>query len=260
VVGKFRTGNKRKNLLTRCINIEGMCFQSVVQAGRHFLYGVAALTGTNYVIRRSILELIEGWDEEALAEDSEMSARLYMYGHKVDFVPYSVSWEQEPETFAVWLKQRTRWARGNNYAIMKLVKMFRHAPYKWYGIENIVVLLSSYCFLLAIVIAQLSMLMGLLGIAYTVINQEWLFYFWKIAFLIYVVQLSIVLSFDAENIPENILVGMVMYFSYCYMWTLAIIRALYLDFIRREKRTWDKTVRFNTELETRNRAVVGIGD
>ena len=72
-----------------------------------------------------VLDRIGGWDEEALTEDSEMSLRIYAAGWYIKFVPYSVTWEQEPERFSVWVKQRTRWVRGNNYVIAKFL---RHLP------------------------------------------------------------------------------------------------------------------------------------
>src|SRR6266850_233530 len=115
VLGKFRTVNKKRNLLTRFINIETLSFQSMLQAGRWRLFKVATLPGTNLVIRRSILETLKGWDEDAITEDSELSIRIYMEGFRIKFIPYSVTYEQEPESWSAWIKQRTRWVRGNNY-------------------------------------------------------------------------------------------------------------------------------------------------
>ena len=60
-----------------------------------------------------------GWDEKALTEDTELSIRLYKMGHEIKFVPYAVTWEEEPEAWAAWVKQRTRWVRGNFYVLKK---------------------------------------------------------------------------------------------------------------------------------------------
>ncbi len=249
VVGKFRCGNKRQNFLTRCVNIEGLCFQNIVQAGRHAIMDVAFLTGTNYAIRRSVLIALGGWDVEALAEDSELSTRLYMEGYRVDFVPYSQSWEQEPETMPVWMKQRTRWARGNNYAVVKLLKNFSKSKDKLRTLENLYMLFMSYTFLLAIVIAQTCMVLTYLDIGVVGVNSELVFYFWKCATLIYFIQLWYLLSFDREQEAENLLVGLLMYFFYGYLWMIAIMRSLYQDIVQRKARDWDKTARFQTELE-----------
>jgi len=117
VIGKFRCVNKGRNLLTRLINLESLAFQWIVQAGRWNLFRLSTLPGTNYLIRRGLLESLGGWDEQALTEDAEMSVRIYQAGYFIKFVPYSVTWEQEPESLKVWFRQRVRWARGNNYVL-----------------------------------------------------------------------------------------------------------------------------------------------
>src|SRR5229473_83084 len=73
------------------------------------LLKIATLPGTNFIVRKEVLEEGGGWDEEALTEDAELSLRILEAGHRIKFVPYAVTWEQEPETFGVWFRQRTRW-------------------------------------------------------------------------------------------------------------------------------------------------------
>lgn len=249
-VGKFRCGNKSENFLTRCVNIEGLCFQGIVQAGRHNILDVAFLTGTNYVIRKSVLLEVGGWDEEALAEDSELSTRLYMARYRVDYVPYSQSWEQEPETMTVWMKQRTRWARGNNYAIVKIIRNFAQSKDKLRTTENLVMLMMCYLFLFAVVISQTAMVLSLCGFSNVLPDEVWLYAFWPFAGFSYFVQLWYVLACEKDAKPGNLLVGMLMFFFYGYLWMGAIVRALYHDVVVRKERSWDKTARFETELET----------
>ncbi|MGB3365860.1 MAG: glycosyltransferase family 2 protein, partial [Acidaminobacteraceae bacterium] len=109
VIGKFRTRNKNKNLLTKFINIETLSFQWMAQAGRWKLFKLCTIPGTNFIIRRSIIEKIGGWDTEAVAEDTEISFRIYEMGYKIAFMPLAETFEQEPETIKVWMKQRSRW-------------------------------------------------------------------------------------------------------------------------------------------------------
>lgn len=255
VVGKFRTGNKRKNILTRFINIEGLCFQNVVQSGRWQILGVAALSGTNYIIRRQVLEALGGWDEEALAEDSELSIRMYQHGYQIAFVPYSASWEQEPETFKVWVKQRTRWARGNNYAIAKLVRNFRASQSKCQAIEMLFTLLVPYCFLFAVTISYFILILSLCQVQIVKV-PFFISAFWIAALFVYLAEMAMVLSYDEEHSWLNLLISFIMYFSYCQMWLIPVIRALYADCIRRDKRIWDKTVRFDTEIKVRDGAII----
>jgi cellulose synthase/poly-beta-1,6-N-acetylglucosamine synthase-like glycosyltransferase len=246
-VGRFRTGNKFRNLLTRFINIEGLAFQGIVQSGRWQWLHVAALTGTNYIIRRSVLEQVEGWDEEALTEDTELSVRLYQAGFRIAFVPYSVTWEQEPETLRVWLKQRTRWARGNNYAIAKLLRNFAASRSKPLALEALFTLMVPYFFMYAILASQIAIVLWLMKM-----NPADYFgnvaYFWVLAMSLYLAEVTIALSYDHEASPLNVLLAASMYYTYCQAWLVAVLCALWADCVVRKSRTWDKTVRFDTEI------------
>ena len=96
VIGKFRCRNKNVNLLTKFINIETLTFQWMAQAGRWQLFNLCTIPGTNFVIRRSIIESMGGWDTKAVTEDTEISFRMYRMGYKIKFMPKAITWEQEP--------------------------------------------------------------------------------------------------------------------------------------------------------------------
>jgi len=156
VLGKFRTVNRSRNILTRFINIETLGFQSILQAGRWKLFRVSTLPGTNLVIRRSLLEKLGGWDEEAITEDYELSIRIYMEGYKIKMIPYAITHEQEPETWEVWRKQRTRWVRGNNYVALKFFREIPRFKNRLIAIEVLYLLSLYYVFFLAIVASDIQ--------------------------------------------------------------------------------------------------------
>ena len=81
VIGKFRTRNRNASLLSRFVNIETLAYQCMNQAGRYFFFKLCTIPGTNYVIRRKLIEEIGGWDTKALSEDTEISFRLYRMGY-----------------------------------------------------------------------------------------------------------------------------------------------------------------------------------
>ncbi|MEI6515362.1 MAG: glycosyltransferase family 2 protein [bacterium] len=247
-VGKFRTGNKYRNLLTRSINLEGLLFQNIVQSGRWLLFGIASLTGTNYVIRRDVLTQLGGWDEKALTEDTELSVRIYQAGHRIAFVPYASSWEQEPETAVVWLKQRTRWARGNHYAVLKLLRNFNSGGSKLISLEMLFSLGVPYLFLAGIITCHLTGALMLLNpsLAQGLILPG---HFWIAPLVLFVVELLLALSYDRETSPSNLAIGVLMFFFYSYAWLIVITRALHLDIIHRKKPVWDKTIRFDSAIE-----------
>src|SRR5262249_19716665 len=157
------------------------------------LLRVSTLPGTNYLIRRELLEKLGGWDEQALTEDAEMSIRVYQAGYLIKFVPYAVTWEQEPETLRVWFRQRVRWARGNNYVLEKyLAKVFRIRPWVM-GLELFYSMAVYYIFFVAILLSDLLFLLSLGGFVTIPVpgpyTEVWLF-----AYLLFILEIVIALS------------------------------------------------------------------
>ncbi len=244
VIGKFRTVNKNRNLLTRFINIETLSFQSMLQAGRWQMHNIATLPGTNFVMWHWLIEELEGWDEEALTEDSELSIRIYELGYKIKFIPYAITYEQEPETWKVWIKQRVRWVRGNNYVIAKFIKLIPHFKNKRLRFDLLYTLALYYVFFFAIIISDLLFVLSLLSIIsiplpgpYSVV--------WLMAFILFLFEIMLAISFDREDNPKNFGLILIMYFTYCQLWIFIMLRAFYLDKIKKEGHIWDKTVRFD---------------
>ena len=245
VIGKFRCINRKKNLLTRFINLESLAFQWIVQAGRWRLLRMSTLPGTNYLIRRSLLEDLGGWDEQALTEDCEMSIRIYKAGYLIKFVPYAVTWEQEPETLKVWFKQRVRWARGNNYVLEKYFTQVFHIRPRVVGIELFYSMAVYYIFFTAIVLSDILFVASVAGLIAILVpgpySEVWLF-----AFLLFVLELVIALSREKEDSPLNILLLAVSYFTYCQLWIPVVLKGAWDDFVLRREHVWVKTQRFRT--------------
>jgi len=243
VIGKFRCVNKRKNLLTRFINLESLAFQWIVQAGRWRLLRMSTLPGTNYLIRRSLLEELGGWDEQALTEDAEMSIRIYQAGYLVKFIPYAVTWEQEPETLRVWFRQRVRWARGNNYVLEKYItQVFRIKP-RAVGLELFYSMSVYYIFFVAILLSDLLFITAWLGLVSIRVPGPYK-EVWTFAYLLFILEIVIALSREKEDSPLNIFLIAASYFTYCQLWIFVVLKAAYDDFIRRREHLWVKTERF----------------
>jgi cellulose synthase/poly-beta-1,6-N-acetylglucosamine synthase-like glycosyltransferase len=243
VIGKFRTVNKNENLLTKFINIETLSFQSMLQAGRWQMHGIATLPGTNFVMWTQLIRDLNGWDEEALTEDSELSVRIYEQGYKIKFIPYAITYEQEPQQWKVWVKQRMRWVRGNNYVIGKF---FRHIPHfrnRRLGFDLLYTLALYYVFFGAILISDILFVVSALNLVSMSLPGPYTFV-WIMAFVLFIFEILLAVSFDREDRMGNIWLVALMYFTYCQLWIYVVLRAWYQDYVKKEKRTWVKTVRF----------------
>ena len=246
VLGKFRTVNRRRTLLTRFINIETLSFQSILQAGRWKLLRIATLPGTNFLMRREVIEALGGWDEDATTEDSGLSIRMYLAGWKIKFIPYSVTWEQEPETWRVWLKQRTRWVRGNNYVSRKFLREGKSVRSLRMRFELLYSIALYYVFFVAIVISDLLFLLSATGVVSIPLPGPYTLV-WVMAIVLFFAEIMLALSYDREDTIGAFVLIAVMYVTYCQLWLAVVALAFYKDVIRREAMTWAKTVRFQQE-------------
>ena len=246
VLGKFRTVNKDKNWLTRFINIETLSFQSMLQAGRWQMHNIATLPGTNFVMWNWLIKKLNGWDEEALTEDSELSIRIYQEGYKIKFIPYAITYEQEPESWRVWIKQRMRWVRVNNYVISKFAKQLTKFKNRRLAFDILYTLALYYVFFAAIIISDLLFIIGLLNLVSISLPGPYTFV-WIMAMILFIFEIMLAISYDNEDSFGKVGLILLMYFSYCQLWIYIVLKAAYSEYVKKEKNTWAKTIRFNVD-------------
>ena len=248
VIGKFRTVNKNATLLTRFINIETLSFQSILQAGRWQMHNIATLPGTNFVVWTHLMRDLEGWDEQALTEDSELSIRIYEKGYKIKFVPYALTYEQEPQEWKVWLKQRMRWVRGNNYVIAKFFKEIPKFKSKRLAFDILYTLLLYYVFFVAIIISDALFIVSGLNLVSIALPGPYTLV-WMFAFFLFILEIFLAVSFDSEDSLKSIGLIVIMYFTYCQFWIYVVLKAVYVEKFQKKKSFWDKTVRFDVKAK-----------
>lgn len=247
VIGKFRTRNRHATLLTRFINIETLAFQWMAQAGRQKLFKLCTIPGTNYVIRRAVLDKIGGWDVKALAEDTEISFRVYLMGQQIAFQPLAVTWEQEPQTFDVWFQQRTRWVKGNIYVIVKNFRLLFHpqAHRIWF---DLLYFMSTYFLLMAaLVLSDVVFVMSVADVVHVSIqgfsNAVWVF-----AILLFVLSTFVTITTEkGEMTVTNLGVICLMYVVYSQMWLVVAIYGMVgytREQIFHQQAKWYKTKRY----------------
>lgn len=247
VIGKFRTRNRDANLLTRFINIETLSFQWMAQAGRWNLFKLCTIPGTNFILRRTIVEAIGGWDVNAIAEDTEISFQIYRLGYRIKFQPKSVTWEQEPQTLKVWFKQRTRWVKGNIYVIVKNIPLLFNRSSRKVRFD-ILYFLSIYLLLLSsLLLSDSILIMNALGYVETTI-ASFSSFLWLLAIVLFIVGTFITLITEkGEMRLSNLWIIMLMYITYCQLWMLVAAYGLYQyakDVIFKREIKWYKTERF----------------
>lgn len=247
VIGKFRTRNRNASLLTRFINIETLSFQWMAQAGRWQLFGLCTIPGTNFIVRRSIIEAIGGWDEKALAEDTEISFRIYMMGYRIKFQPKAVTWEQEPQTLKVWFRQRTRWVKGNIYVIVKNTPLLFDRTARKIRFDILYFLSIYFLLMTSLVVSDTLLVMNLMGYLTTTL-AGFSGLLWLLAILLFIVGTFITITTEkGEMTLGNVGIIMLMYITYSQMWLFVAAYGMVMfikESVLKREAKWYKTERF----------------
>lgn len=119
VMGRVVPLNTGTNLLTRLLDMERSGGYQVDQQARMNLALVPQYGGTVGGVRRSALEAIGGWHDDALAEDTDLTYRLLLKGWKTAYENRSECYEEVPETWPVRVRQIMRWSKGHNQAAFR---------------------------------------------------------------------------------------------------------------------------------------------
>lgn len=247
-VGYVKTINADRNILTRMISIEFQVFQLLMQSGRWKMFKTGSLAGTNMLLRRSVLQEAGGYDLYALAEDAELTVRLTALGWKLPVVHHSRTWEQEPEKINIFVRQRTRWLTGNIYL---LEKSFHEWSY-WKGktfVHSFQHVLTYLLFVLMLLFSNTWFILSLLGVGLPDFDSP-LLLFWFMSYVVYTAQIVSAMVLERTITPFNVLIGLIMYFTYAQIFLLLLLRSgLSYIWSRLTKRTikWDKTERFKDD-------------
>ncbi|MEC0282085.1 glycosyltransferase family 2 protein [Terribacillus saccharophilus] len=247
-VGYVKTINADRNILTRMISIEFQVFQLLMQSGRWKMFKTGSLAGTNMLLRRSVLQEAGGYDLYALAEDAELTVRLTALGWKLPVVHHSKTWEQEPEKISIFVRQRTRWLTGNIYL---LEKSFHEWSY-WKGktfVHSFQHVLTYLLFVLMLLFSNTWFILSLLGVNLPDFDSP-LLLFWFMSYVVYTAQVVSAMVLEKTITPFNVLIGLIMYFTYAQIFLLLLLRSgLSYIWSRLTKQTikWDKTERFKDD-------------
>jgi cellulose synthase/poly-beta-1,6-N-acetylglucosamine synthase-like glycosyltransferase len=119
VQGRVIVLNEPQNVVTRLVALERIGGYLVDQQAREILGLIPQFGGTVGGFRHDLLKSLGGWDESILAEDTELTFRVYLAGYKVRYVNDAECYEEAVESWCAYWKQRYRWAKGHMQCAIK---------------------------------------------------------------------------------------------------------------------------------------------
>lgn len=143
VMGRVVPHNLNRTLLTRLLDLERSGGYQVDQQARMNLHLIPQYGGTVGGVRRSALLDVGNWDEDALAEDTDLTYRLILRGWEVVYQNRSECYEEVPETWPTRIRQIQRWTRGHNQCLRRyafpLLRFPKHLHF-WQVIDGVLLL------------------------------------------------------------------------------------------------------------------------
>lgn len=113
MMGRVIPINTPKNLLTRLLDLERSAGYQIDQQARYNLKLIPQYGGTVGAFRREQFMAFGGFDENILAEDTELTFNFFLKGWKVVYASRVECYEEVPEEWKTRARQITRWARGH---------------------------------------------------------------------------------------------------------------------------------------------------
>jgi len=145
VMGRVVPLNVGKKLLTRLLDLERSGGYQVDQQARMNLHFVPQYGGTVAGIRKSALDEIGGWNENTLAEDTDLTYRMLLAGWKTVYENRAECYEEVPERWPVRVRQIMRWAKGHNQAMVGYsASLLRSRKVSWWERLDGLLLLGVY--------------------------------------------------------------------------------------------------------------------
>lgn len=109
---RTRAGNPTASGVAGCYGLYNVIFDLIWNRPRAACGLSAKLVGSGFAVHREVLERLGGWNTSTIAEDAEFAAQCAGAGYRVRWVPDAVNYDEEPNSFALSLRQRQRWCSG----------------------------------------------------------------------------------------------------------------------------------------------------
>jgi 1,2-diacylglycerol 3-beta-glucosyltransferase len=103
--------NSSTNFLTGGQQAE-MALDAYLQQQRTGMGGIGELRGNGQFVRRIALDSCDGWNEETITDDLDLTIRLHLTGWQIELMPYPPVQEEGVTTVKALWNQRNRWAEG----------------------------------------------------------------------------------------------------------------------------------------------------
>lgn len=175
IQGNRLGGKPYTSLITRWYTLYWSCYSTFFSYAREKLGLSAFLTGTGFVVTKSVLE--NGWHTKSITEDVEFTIQNCLQGRRTAFCVSAVCYDEQPWQVGVMFSQLSRWCTGS-YQILRryLAEFFRNRTEKRKLTGRDVLIRIDVLMLL--VMGPVSWM----GFVLTLVNGFFMWKYWQVIF------------------------------------------------------------------------------
>ena len=250
VMGRVVPINAGKNLLTRILDLERSAGYQVDQQARMNMNLLPQYGGTVGGVRVSALHEVGGWDDSILAEDTDITLKMFLNDWIVVYQNACECYEEVPEIWDVRIKQIRRWARGHNQVLFKQIRTLLRHP-KIHFMEKIdatlllgIFVMGPFTFL-AWGIAQVLYYSGQTSNGLFAVTLITYLAFSSLGNFALFFEIGTAAFLDGYHRRIRLLpLGVAFFFISLSTVTRALFGQLWDDYVMKKEIIWDKTVRY----------------
>ncbi|GMG67217.1 poly-beta-1,6-N-acetyl-D-glucosamine synthase [Tetragenococcus halophilus] len=160
VTGNPRIQNK-KSLLGKIQTVEFASIIGGIKRAQSMNGYINTISGVFTLLSKKALEDCQYWDIDMVTEDIALSWKMHLHNYVIAYEPHALCWMIVPETLRGLLKQRIRWAQGNQEVLIRdFKKVFKKKslPFWFLFLEQLVsiVWVTSIVFTLIYLLLNLN--------------------------------------------------------------------------------------------------------
>ena len=180
----------------------------------------AKLVGTGFMVTDSLMQQLGGWNTETLTEDIELAVQCALQGVQVHYVPEALTYDEQPLSFRVSLRQRLRWSAGVESVANRYVGRLLAKRPSWLRWDLAAHVSMIYVQLLALI----PLIYGFIGLPLPRLIQTLVVSL--VSFWVGLVAMSIFLSLAAKRNPLKMWKAILLYPLFIASWYPMHILAL----------------------------------
>ncbi|MFQ5476613.1 MAG: glycosyltransferase [Nitrosopumilus sp.] len=236
VAGNVKVRNKT-NWLTWCQALEYVSGLQIARRAFDMFGAITIVPGAMGAFKTNILKDAGGYDKDTIVEDFDATIKVLKSGQIIRGTTKSLAYTEAPEKIGQFLKQRSRWYRGNLQVVFKHKDALANPRF---GFLQKIALPYMILSMLVLPITGFFMLGSLI---LSVIQGDIFFVLSSMAFFIILQYLLVTLAVRIEREdPKLILYSIFFMFGFKQIQDALLIRQLFEQLLRR-KAKWTSVTR-----------------